>query len=313
MRIVFFGTPDFAAICLKKILSSNHKVVCVVTCEDKQRGRGQKVTITPVKEIALQNNIDILQPNNLKDDEFVNTLIQFNADVFVVVAFRILPEKVFSIPKKGTFNLHGSLLPKYRGAAPIQWALINGEKTTGLTTFFIQRRVDTGNIILQNEIPIHDEDNFESLHDRMALVGGDLIVETLTAIDSGIVNLQVQNESLVSPAPKINSNICAIDFRMSSIKIHNLVRGLSPYPCAYFFAGGKKYKVFKTRIPQNPLDESNLLKSEINFPYKIEIYNSKKNIYIKCLDGFIEILEIQPEGKRSMSAEEFLRGNKFQG
>lgn len=311
MKVIFFGTPDFAAVCLAKIIESKHQVEAVVTGEDKQRGRGRKVTFTPVKELALQKNLPLLQPKILRDKKFIEQLKIIDADIFVVVAFKILPECIFSIPPKGTFNLHGSLLPKYRGAAPIQWALINGEKETGLTTFFIQKQVDSGNIILQKTINIESEDNFGSLHDKMAEQGGELIVETLNIIEAGNLLLKKQDEYFVSLAPKIESSICHIDFEQNSEKVHNLVRGLSPYPGAYFKNAEKIYKVLKTKILSTIEYKKVLIQRQIDLPKRIKIFLTKKNIYVKTVDGYIEILEIQPEGKRRMTAEEFLRGNKF--
>lgn len=311
MNIIFFGTPDFAVICLENILSSSHKVCCVVTAPDKQKGRGRNIAFSPVKNFAIEQNIPVLQPENLRDDEFVNSLKSFAADVFVVVAFRILPSKVFTIPSKGTFNLHGSLLPKYRGAAPIQWALINGETKTGVTTFFLKEKVDTGNIILQEEIEIKPEDNFETLHDRMAIIGSKVILKTLEMIEKDEIKLLPQNDELATKAPKIDSNICEIDWRKTNEEIHNLVRGLSPSPGAFFKVNGKLYKVFKTYILEQVELDNFLSHGQIQLIDKNEFVITKKNILVKTGTGFLEILEIQPEGRKRMTAEEFLRGYKF--
>ncbi len=235
MKIVFMGTPDFAIPSLKAIYQSKYDLIAVVTTPDKERGRGQKVTFTPVKQFAVENNIPVYQPEKLKgNDEFVNQMKELQPDLFVVVAFRILPKEIFEIPKYGSFNLHASLLPKYRGAAPIQWAIIKGETETGLTTFKLAEKVDTGNIYLQVKVPIHPEDNFGTLHDRLSELGADVIMQTISLIESGNYQLLPQDDSLASPAPKITKEICKIDWNKPAEEIHNLVRGLSPYPAAFF-------------------------------------------------------------------------------
>lgn len=296
MKIVFFGTPDFAVPVLEKIYNAGYEISAVVTAPDKERGRGKKVSFTPVKDFAVQNNLTVLQPEKLNDEKFVTELRNFNADLFIIVAFKILPKSVFTIPPKGSFNLHGSLLPKYRGAAPIQWSLINGDKITGLTTFFLQEKVDTGNMILQKEIIINDEDNFGSLHDKMSAAGAELVFDTIKLIEEGKVNLKEQDDSLSSPAPKITKELCEINWTDPAEKIHNLIRGLSPYPGAFFKQNGKIYKIYKTKI--NP---------DINLqPGKIS--QTKKEIFVGCGINSLEILEIQPEGRKRMMSEEFLRG-----
>ena len=235
MKIVFMGTPDFSIPSLKILIENNHQILAVVTTPDKERGRGQRVTYTAVKQFALEQNIPVYQPEKLKGNiEFVEQMKALTPDLFVVVAFRILPKEVFEIPKFGSFNLHGSYLPKYRGAAPIQWALINGDKETGLTTFKLAEKVDTGNIYLQEKVEINPDDNFETLHDRMSLLGADLVLKTVELIENGNYELKQQNDLLASPAPKITKEICLIDFNKSAEEIHNLVRGLSPHPAAYF-------------------------------------------------------------------------------
>ncbi len=300
MKIVFMGTPDFSIPSLKILLTSKHKILAVVTQPDKERGRGQKVSFTPVKEFAVENNIPVYQPEKLKgNEEFVKQMKSLKPDLFVVVAFRILPKEVFEIPKFGSFNLHGSYLPKYRGAAPIQWALINGETETGLTTFKLAEKVDTGNIYLQEKVEIYPEDNFESLHDRMSLQGADLVLKTVNLIESGNYELKKQDDSLASPAPKITKEICQIDWNKSAIEIHNLVRGLSPHPAAFFIYNEKVIKIYKTEIV-----ERNDLK-----PFQIE--QTKKELIIGCGKNALRILELQQEGRKRMSAEEFLRGFSF--
>jgi len=299
MNIVFMGTPDFALPSLQAVYESHHKVVAVVTGVDKERGRGQKISFTPIKQFATEKEISVLQPESLKDESFVNQLKQFEADIFIVVAFRILPKEVFTIPKIGSFNLHGSLLPMYRGAAPIQWALINGDKETGVTTFFLQEKVDTGNMILQEKLPILDEDNFGTLHDKMSLLGSQVVIKTLGLIESGKVVIQKQDDSLASPAPKITKETCLIDWNKLAEQIHNLVRGLSPYPAAFFNFNGKHYKLYKTSINKE-------LKLNPG-----QIHQTKTQAVVGCKDFAINILEIQPEGRKRMTIEEFLRGYRL--
>ncbi len=296
MKIVFFGTPDFAIPTLKKIMESKHSIEAVVTAPDKERGRGRKVQFTPVKKFAVEHNIKVLQPVKFKDENFINSLKNIKADLFVVVAFRILPKEVFTIPPKGSFNLHASLLPKYRGAAPIQWALINGERETGVTTFFLKEKVDTGNIILQRKVKIDENDNLGTLHDKLAEIGAGLVVETIDLIESGNYELTEQDNSLATPAPKITREICKIDWNKPAREIHNLIRGLSPYPAAFFERNGKIYKVFSSEVVEQPLLEPG------------EIRSTKKELFIGTKDNTLKILEIQPEGRKRMKADEFLRG-----
>lgn len=303
MKIIFMGTPDFAIPSLKAIHNSKHNLIAVVTTQDKERGRGQKITFTPVKQFAIENNIPVYQPEKLKgNQEFVEQMQALQPDLFVVVAFRILPKEVFEIPKYGSFNLHASLLPKYRGAAPIQWALINGESETGLTTFKLAEKVDTGNIYLQEKFPVFPEDNFGTLHDRLSELGAEIVMRTIEMIESGNYKLIQQNDSLASPAPKITKEICKIDWNKTALQIHNLVRGLSPHPAAFFLMNEKLYKVYKTKV-LDVLDVKNFPKLNAG-----EFYESKKQIVFGASDGLIEILEIQPEGRKRMTTEEFLRG-----
>lgn len=299
MNIVFFGTPEFAIPSLKILFESKHSVKAVVTAPDKPKGRGRNLSFTPIKEFALKNNIPVLTPDKLNDEIFINQLKEINADLFIIVAFRILPKIVFSLPKRGAFNLHGSILPKYRGAAPIQWALINGEKETGLTTFFLEEKVDTGNIILTKKVEIFDDDNFGSLHDRMSLVGADLVIETINLIEKNDFHLEQQNNDLASPAPKITKEICEINWFKSAKEIHNLIRGLSPFPGAFFKLNEKIFKVFRSQIS---FDEK-LLPAEIK--------QTKDKIYIGTSEGSLQILEIQAEGRKRMHTEEFLRGHSL--
>ncbi len=299
MNIVFMGTPDFSIPSLKILLENKHNILTVVTAPDKERGRGQKVSYTAVKEFAVNENIPVLQPVKLKDENFQKELKKLNADLFVVVAFRILPSEIFSIPAKGTFNLHGSLLPKYRGAAPIQWALINGEKETGVTTFFIDEKIDTGKIVLQEKIIIEDEDDFGSLSLKMSLLGAETVLKTVKFIEEGKIQSNNQNDSLATPAPKITKDIAIINWNLPALQIHNLVRGLSPFPAAFFYHKQKLIKVFKTKLNY----EITLNPSEIK--------QTKSNLFVGCVGGSLEILELQLEGKKKLRTEEFLRSFNF--
>ncbi len=317
MRIVFMGTPEFAIPSLKLLLESKHEIAAVVSAPDKERGRGKQISATPVKTFAVENNLNVLTPASLEDEMFINQLKEFNADLFIIVAFKILPVKVFTIPKYGSFNLHGSLLPKYRGAAPMQWALINGETETGVTTFFLEEKVDTGNVILQEKISIEPTDDLGSLHDKMMMMGADAVLKTVDLIESGNITLSKQNNAEASPAPKITKDLCKINWSKSSNEIHNLVRGLSPTPGAFFETGQKKIKVLKTKIfDANAGYTGGQFKPDLipneNRNYDAgTIFESKKEILVKTGDGFLNLTEIQAEGRKRMSAEEFLRGQSL--
>ncbi len=304
MKIVFMGTPEFAVASLKKIFESRHEIAAVVTAPDKERGRGRKVTFNPVKEFAVKNNLRLLQPETLRDEIFIDELKKLEADIFVVAAFKILPKEVYTIPKFGSFNLHASLLPKYRGAAPIQWTLINGEKETGVTTFFLEEKVDTGNIILQEKIPIDDDDDYGILYNKLMKVGAGTVLKTIEKIEEGNYQLLSQDNSLATPAPKITKELCKIDWSKSAVEIHNLIRGLSPYPAAFFYNKGKLYKIFKTRVIENNQLIVNSLQNS-----RFSILNSQ--LFAKTGRGILQILEIQLEGRKRMTVEEFLRGYKF--
>jgi methionyl-tRNA formyltransferase len=298
MNIIFMGTPDFAIPSIKAILNSRHKISAIVTAPDKERGRGKKVTFTPVKEFALQHNIPILQPVKLKDEAFISELKKFNTDLFVVVAFRILPSEVYNIPEYGSFNLHASLLPKFRGAAPIQWAIIKGEKETGVTTFKIEEKVDTGNLYLQEKINIDEEDNFGTLHDKLSQLGADLVVKTIEIIEEGNYVLKQQDGSNASPAPKITKETGLINWNSGAEDIHNLVRGLSPYPAAYFFYDNKIIKVYRSAVVHENFQPGS-------------IHQQGDNLIVGCGTNSIKILELQLEGKKRMGTPEFLRGFNF--
>ncbi len=299
MRIVFFGTPDFAVKSLERLLESNHEITAVVTAPDKERGRGKKISFTAVKEFAVKNNIPVLQPALLKSEDFIGSLKSCKADLFVVVAFRILPEAVFTIPPQGSINLHGSLLPRYRGAAPIQWALINGEKETGLTTFFLKKKVDTGNIILQEKITIDPDDDLGSLWEKMSDKGAGLLKKTVDLIEAGNVKEIPQEDIKATPAPKISKEDCLLDYTMSVINVHNRVRGLSPHPGAFIEREGKKFKIYKTAIARG-------IKLKPG-----EVLQGKDGLFIGFANGVIEINELQPEGRKRMAAGDFMRGYKL--
>ncbi len=298
MKIIFMGTPDFAIPSLEKLFNSRHTISAVVTSPDKERGRGQKVSFTPVKEFALKKNLPLLQPKKLKDQNFIEELKSFDADIFVVVAFKILPPEVFTLPSKISFNLHASLLPKYRGAAPIQWALIKGETETGVTTFALEEKVDTGNIFLQKKTKINEEDNFGSLHDKLSLLGADAVLETVDLIESGNFLLKPQNSNEATPAPKITRETGLINWDDNARDIHNLIRGLSPNPGAYFYHAGVQIKIYKTEISDLKLKPG-------------EIKQTKTELFIGCNYKSLKILELQKEGKKKMSAENFIRGFNF--
>jgi methionyl-tRNA formyltransferase len=301
MKIIFMGTPDFAIPSLNILVESRHEVLAVVTSPDKQRGRGQKISFTPVKKFAFENNLPAIQPEKLKNNpQLVEELKKYDADLYVVVAFRILPPEVFNIPKFGSFNLHGSYLPKYRGAAPIQWALINGETETGLTTFKLAEKVDTGNIYLQKKVEIFNEDSLGTLHDRLSEIGAQVVLETVDMIDEDSFELIKQDDSLATPAPKITKETSLIDWNQSAFKVHNLVRGLSPIPCAHFTHKEKNIKIYRSEVV-----ERNDLASG-------EFFQSKTELQVGCGENALRILELQQEGKKRMTTEEFLRGFTFQ-
>ena len=300
MNIIFLGSADFSIPSLEILYKSKHKVLALLTVPDKQKGRGQKVSSSPVKEFGIKKNIPVLQPEKLKEEKFLQQLRDFNADLFVIVAFRILPREFFTVMPKGSFNLHASLLPKYRGAAPIQWALIKGESETGITTFAVEEKVDTGSIYLQKKVAINEEDNFQTLSDKLSEIGAKTVLETVDLIESGNYELKGQDNSLATPAPKITPETGRIDWAKPADEIHNLVRGLSPNPCAYFFHNNRKIKVYKSKV----------IEKENTTPGKI--VQTKKNLFVECINNELEILELQLEGRKRMDAEEFLRGYKFE-
>jgi methionyl-tRNA formyltransferase len=305
LRIVFMGTPEFAVGILDTIIKNNYEVVGVITAVDKPAGRGQKIKYSAVKEYALEHNLNLLQPSNLKDETFLAELQSLNANLQVVVAFRMLPEVVWRMPKLGTFNLHASLLPNYRGAAPINWAIINGETKTGVTTFFIDDKIDTGAMILSKEIGISSDENAGELHDRLMVLGSDAVAETLALIEKGKVTTTIQvDHKEIKTAYKLNRENCKVDWNKSAIEIHNLIRGLSPYPSAWciFKDNSEEWNV--------KLYESKVISEPHNFTIG-QIITTKKDIKVAVENGFIQILSLQLPGKKKMQAQELLNGVTF--
>jgi methionyl-tRNA formyltransferase len=305
LRIVFMGTPEFAVGILDTIIKNNYAVVGVITAADKPAGRGQKIKYSAVKEYALANNLHLLQPTNLKDEHFIQELKSLKANLQVVVAFRMLPKVVWEMPKLGTFNLHASLLPNYRGAAPINWAIINGETKTGVTTFFIDDKIDTGAMILSSEIEISANEDAGHLHDRLMNLGSKTVINTLALIEKGNVatTIQEENES-IKTAYKLDKDNCKIDWTKPGIEIHNLIRGLSPYPAAWCFFKDKdqewNVKIYEAQfIPEE--HKENIGK----------IFATKKQLKIAVRGGFIEIRSLQFPGKKKMTVHELLNGMLF--
>lgn len=293
------GTPEFAVASLKSLVESKSNVIAVITVPDKPAGRGQKLISSPVKIYADAQGIPVLQPEKLKNPEFLETLKSLNADLQVVVAFRMLPEVVWSMPKYGTFNLHGSLLPQYRGAAPINWAVINGERETGVTTFFIEKEIDTGKIIFKDTEEILPEDDAGTVYERLMTKGAQLVVKTVEAIENGNYPQEAQDEPAeIKTAPKVFRETCEIDWNQPAEKIHNFIRGLSPYPAAWTALNGLSCKIFKSCIVE---DEESATAGSIKTDHKTYLY-------FKAKDNWISILSLQLEGKKRMDIGDFLRG-----
>lgn len=305
LRIVFMGTPDFAVGILDQIVKNNYSIVGVITAADKPAGRGQKIKYSAVKEYALANNLNLLQPTNLKDESFLSELKSLNANLQIVVAFRMLPKVVWEMPSLGTFNLHASLLPNYRGAAPINWAIINGENKTGVTTFFIDDKIDTGAMILSSETEIDPNENAGQLHDRLMNIGSKTVIETLDLIEKGKVTTKIQTEDAdIKTAYKLNKENCKIDWSKSALEINNLIRGLSPYPASWCFFTDKEQE-WNIKIY-----ESKIITEVHNYTIG-KIISSKKEIKIAVKDGFIQILNLQFPGKKKMATAELLNGISF--
>jgi methionyl-tRNA formyltransferase len=306
LRIVFMGTPEFAVASLDALLKAGGQVIAVVTAPDKAAGRGMQLQQSAVKKFAVTQGLHILQPPKLKDPEFSEELDQLAADLYLVVAFRMLPEQVWSKPPLGTINLHGSLLPQYRGAAPINWAIINGEKYTGVTTFKLQHEIDTGNILMQETISIGDDETAGELHDRMKTIGAELLVKTVKALADGTLeeipqsNVDSEDQELKT-APRIHTDICRINWSQPVEAVHNFIRGLSPHPGAFIVLNEKMLKIYRSR-------------KEIVFPSVTEgDYETDGKTFFKfaCTNGYLHVLELQLEGKKRMGIDEFLRGYRF--
>jgi len=301
LRIVFMGTPDFAVTNLKVLIEDGQNIVGVITAPDKPAGRGKKIQESAVKKYATEQELNILQPTNLKDEGFLSELKSLKADLQIVVAFRMLPVAVWDMPNLGTFNLHASLLPQYRGAAPINWAIMNGEKETGVSTFFLQHEIDTGNIIFQEKIQITDNMNVGELHDELMNLGARLVVETVHQIENNSINAKPQTEfkeDELKPAPKIFKADCKIDWNQPIENIHNHIRGLSPYPAAWTRLNNKGLKIFKgSKETVNNQEETETILTDHKTFFKVAVDG-----------GFYNIEELQLEGKKRMKIEDFLRG-----
>jgi len=307
LRIIYMGTPEFAVAPLKALVDGGYNVVAVVTMPDKPAQRGMKLQYSAVKQYALDAGLPILQPEKLKDEAFLEQLKSYNADLQIVVAFRMLPEAVWAMPQKGTFNLHASLLPQYRGAAPINWAIINGEKETGVTTFFLKHEIDTGNIIMQERTPIDDSDNIGTLYDKLMTIGAEVVCKTVDSIEKGNVKTYPQDETIeLKPAPKIFKEDCNIDWSKDVTYLNNFVRGLSPYPCAYTTLKRPKGEDVRIKV----LEASAEISQHSEIIGKV-LSDNKSYIKVAALNGWLHLKTIQPAGKKSMSASEFLNGTKL--
>ena len=298
MRILFMGTPEFAVPSLKILLDQGYPVVSVVTTPDKPQGRGQKVAASAIKEFAANRHLPILQPGDLKDPVFASALTELRPDLIVVVAFRILPPEIFKIPRRGAFNLHASLLPRYRGAAPINWAVMSGEEKTGVTTFFLQERVDTGSILFQESVRIGPNETAGELHDRLSLLGAEVVLKTVRAIESGTASPVLQDESMASRAPKIFKEDCRINWSTGAVHIHNFVRGLSPVPCAWTTYQGKMLRIYRTALAGTAGDDPGIV-TDVR----------PDSLVIGASGGQVSLEELQLEGRKRMTIAEFLRGH----
>lgn len=309
MKIVFMGTPEFAVASLDILIQNGFDVVAVVTATDKMGGRGGKQVLqSAVKQYAVAHNLPVLQPEKLKNPEFIEILRGLNADLFVVVAFRMLPEIVWTMPPLGTINVHGSLLPKYRGAAPINWAIINGEKETGVTTFFLKHEIDTGDVIFREKMPIGEDDNVGEIHDKMMVLGAETLLKTVQAIDSQSVVSQPQPNEAATHAPKIFHETCQIDFTKSVTDVHNFVRGLSPYPTAWTVFDGLKLKIFKTSKEILPLEHKESTEQYVEPKVGQILTDGKSYLKMACSDGYLHLLDLQLEGRKRMLVKDFLNG-----
>jgi methionyl-tRNA formyltransferase len=302
LKIVFLGTPDFAVATLSAIHQAGYNIVGVITAPDKPAGRGMQLQQSAVKQYAVAHQLKVLQPEKLKNPLFIEELKTLKADIQIVVAFRMLPELVWDMPPYGTYNVHASLLPKYRGAAPINWAIINGETETGVTTFKLQHQIDTGDIALQKRIPILPNQNVGQIHDSLMILGAEAMLDTLNAICKNNLQTfpQLYEESLPH-APKIFTDTCLLNFNTSCINCHNLIRGLSPYPTAFTFVNDKKLKVFESSFEQTHTNHSNQIRTD-----------NKSYLAFGCNDGWLHVLDVQIEGKKRMSISALLNGFKIE-
>jgi len=302
LRIIFMGTPEFAVPSLEILINGGYQIVAVITAPDKPAGRGMLLQQSAVKKFALEHHLNILQPPNLTDVQFVEVLRKLAPDLQIVVAFRMLPNVVWQLPRIGTFNLHGSLLPQYRGAAPINWAIINGERETGVTTFFLKHEIDTGNIILQEKIVIDDTETAGSLHDRMKVTGAKLVLKTVqTILKEPTPLIEQKQDKELKKAPKIYTEDCYIQWNRETTSIYNQIRGLSPYPAAFTILQGKNFKIFSAE---------KILKAHSLNPGEMET-DGKTFLRFAACDGFINVLDVQLQGKKRMPVREFLRGNRL--
>ena len=317
LRIVYMGTPDFAVEALRQLVEGGYNVVGVITMPDKPAGRGHKIQYSPVKQYALEQNLPLLQPEKLKDEAFVQALREWKADLQIVVAFRMLPEVVWSMPRLGTFNLHASLLPQYRGAAPINWAVINGDTETGITTFFLKHEIDTGEVIQQVRVPIADTDNVEIVHDKLMMLGGKLVVETVDAILNGVVKPVPQEEMAIvgelRPAPKIFKETCRIDWKQPVKKVYDFIRGLSPYPAAWSELVSPEGEVVVVKIFETEKyirNEGKRCRNSRGCFCKVGSIETDGKKYIKVAvpGGFVSVLSLQLPGKKRLKTDELLRG-----
>ena len=303
LRIIFMGTPEFAVVSLDKLVTAGCNIVAVITAPDKPAGRGMEMQFSAVKKYAVEKGLTVLQPDKLKHPDFIEQLKSLQADLQIVVAFRMLPEMVWNMPPMGTLNLHGSLLPQYRGAAPINWAIINGEAYTGVTTFKLKHEIDTGDILLTEKIPLVDNETAGTLHDKMKFVGADLLLKTVIGLSENSITETPQNhQEVLKNAPKIFTENCIIDWHKSAVEINQLINGLSPYPAAFTYLNEKKLKIFSAEIELS--DTSSIEKG-------MHQTDGKNYLKFSCADGFIYIKDLQLEGKKRMPISDFLRGYRF--
>ena len=312
IRIAYFGTPEFAASQLEAILTAGYEVAVVVTMPDKPAGRGRKIQYSDVKKTALEHGLPLLQPEKLRDPEFLERLASYQANLFIVVAFRMLPAVVWQMPELGTFNLHASLLPQYRGAAPINFAIINGETETGLTTFFLNEEIDKGAVIMREKLAIRPDETAGELHDELMLLGNKVVVETIKSIESGNVSAQTQDLLAegqdLKPAPKISKEFCNIDWSRDCQSVYNHIRGLSPYPAAHTQLVSTEGEIIEMKVYSAQIEPATP-----GLPVGSVVTDNKKHLKIALSDGFISLTQVQQAGKKAMPIDDFLRGTQLNG